>query len=157
MDHPSGYQLTRTCSSLSAVIIYFSSKERRKDVRRDVWPRTRSPQMFSCDASASLFVCGAGREPVGWRGYLDMGDKIGTEKDRWTDLKTSPNLSDTRIVWLSLANFIPVGFLGSSLHHHTGEFYALVRNGRMTCRSLRSFSPSTSHTFSFLSSPLVAR
>ncbi len=31
------------CSSLSAVMMYFSSGESKKVVRRDVWPRIRVP------------------------------------------------------------------------------------------------------------------
>jgi hypothetical protein len=60
---PCGNQLTRICSSLSAVMMWDSSGVRTNVVRRDVCPRTSvPPEGFSCEARvpASVFCGGAG-------------------------------------------------------------------------------------------------
>lgn len=83
-----------------------------------------------------------------------------------TYLKTSPNLSDTRIVWLSAVNATLVGFLGSSLAQpivstekgHEGEDKG-ESSDPLTDLSLDSFMlsvPVMSQTLSILSSLIVA-
>lgn len=59
IQNPWGYQLTRMCSSRSAVMMYLPSGVRRKDVSREVCPRTRVPlEVGTWDAREFLGVGG---------------------------------------------------------------------------------------------------
>lgn len=77
MLKPCGYQLTRMCSSRSAVRMCRSSGERRKQVSSEACPRTSVPfDGFSCEVSAPRLelpgaedASGAGAgSSGGWRG-----------------------------------------------------------------------------------------
>ena len=68
-------------------------------------------------------------------------------------LKTSPNLSETRTVWLSSVNLIAVGLFGSSLTPNQNADIGAKKYSHLV---LRSFEPFVFHIFKFLSSPAVA-
>ena len=74
-----------------------------------------------------------------------------------THLKTSPNLSATRIVRPERVNRIWVGFFGISLRVAVSHERTKLENLQGTYRSLKSCRLSIAQTFNCLSSPTVTK
>lgn len=68
---------------------------------------------------------------------------------------TSPNLSATTMVWPSFVIMIWLGFFGSSLGYTFLRFK--IERNLSTNRVLSNFKVSSSQTFNFFSSSMVAR